>query len=86
MDDNEKLHMHNKFAIIDSKILVTGSFNWTMQAATGNQENAAVLEPSPELIKAYQDEFEKLWIQFAGNKITKERAEEVSKLAKEEAS
>ena len=36
MDDNVKLHMHNKFAIIDSKILVTGSFNWTMQAATGN--------------------------------------------------
>lgn len=39
MDDNKRFHMHNKFALIDSIILVTGSFNWTSQAVTGNQEN-----------------------------------------------
>jgi len=31
--------MHNKFAIIDKLILVTGSFNWTASAVYGNQEN-----------------------------------------------
>ena len=31
-DDNETAHMHNKFMIVDSLFLVTGSFNWTFQA------------------------------------------------------
>ena len=34
--------MHHKFAIIDGKNLITGSFNWTMQAAMGNYENVLI--------------------------------------------
>jgi len=29
LDDNKHAHMHNKYCLIDSKILITGSFNWT---------------------------------------------------------
>lgn len=29
MDKNERVHMHNKFAIVDRLVLITGSFNWT---------------------------------------------------------
>ena len=28
-DDAEHYHMHNKFMIVDSLYIVTGSFNWT---------------------------------------------------------
>jgi len=35
-DNNKRAHMHNKFAIIDGRFLVSGSFNWTAQAVTMN--------------------------------------------------
>jgi mitochondrial cardiolipin hydrolase len=28
-DDQVQYHMHNKFMVVDSLFLVTGSFNWT---------------------------------------------------------
>lgn len=36
--------MHNKFVIIDSKILMTGSLNWSESAFKKNAENVIVLE------------------------------------------
>ena len=84
MDNNKVLHMHNKFVIIDSHILVTGSFNWTSQAVTGNQENLVIIEPSQDIIKAYQSEYDKLWEQFKENKVTNEQAEEHLIAEKEE--
>jgi cardiolipin hydrolase len=60
MDDNPKFHMHNKFAIIDSGVLVTGSFNWTAQAVNGNQENLVVIE-NPLFVADYQQEYDRLW-------------------------
>lgn len=74
MDNNKILHMHNKFVIIDSHILVTGSFNWTSQAVTGNQENLVILEPAQDIIRAYQTEYDRLWEAFKENRVTKEIA------------
>jgi mitochondrial cardiolipin hydrolase len=34
--------MHHKFCIIDGKVLINGSLNWTRQASKINQENAIV--------------------------------------------
>jgi len=31
--------MHNKFAVIDETVVLTGSFNWTTPAVDSNQEN-----------------------------------------------
>ena len=42
-DNNKMAHMHNKYCLIDGQILITGSFNWTSQAVTTNQENLIIL-------------------------------------------
>jgi len=52
--------MHNKFTILDGKMLQTGSFNYTNAAATKNNENQIYLS-NPAIIEQYQKRFEELW-------------------------
>ncbi|MDA8244818.1 MAG: phospholipase D-like domain-containing protein [Elusimicrobia bacterium] len=53
----EKGAMHNKFAILDGKILETGSFNWTSNASVNSFENIAFVSDAGAL-KAYQDKYD----------------------------
>jgi len=52
--------MHNKFCIIDNKIVLTGSFNPTENGAYKNNNNLIIIE-SFYLSKNYEDEFNELW-------------------------
>lgn len=67
-DKNLFTHMHNKYVIIDRKILVTGSFNWTAQAVSRNQENIIAIQ-NEEMAEKYLADFEKLWKIFEENKV-----------------
>ncbi len=58
--DHSHYHMHNKFGIIDNRIAITGSFNWTYTATKHNQENL-VATSKFEIVKQYNVEFERLW-------------------------
>lgn len=58
--DHSRYHMHNKFGIIDKQIAITGSFNWTYTATKHNQENLLATSKY-EIVKQYNDEFERLW-------------------------
>ena len=62
-DNSAQFHMHNKYAIIDESVIVTGSFNWTTQAINNNQENLLFYEDK-DLAKQYLLEFDKLWKEF----------------------
>ncbi len=53
--------MHNKFAIIDGKIVVTGSFNWSQHADAANDENLLIVY-SEELARKYESEFWEIWM------------------------
>lgn len=52
--------MHHKFVIIDNKILISGSINWTKSAFFGNFENMLVTN-EPAIVKPFMYEFERIW-------------------------
>lgn len=56
--NNNKL-MHNKFCVIDSKLVITGSYNWTYPA-NKNHENILAIENEPLVINSYLTEFNKI--------------------------
>lgn len=49
---------HNKFAIIDGKRILTGSYNWTLKSEN-NWENLLILD-CPDLAKTYEAEWERI--------------------------
>ena len=53
--------MHNKFAVIDGKVVITGSYNWTTSAEKWNYENLVVI-PSSRVAELFEREFNRLWI------------------------
>ena len=55
--------MHHKFAIIDRRIGVIGSTNWTMQAFFGNFDSILVTNVE-KCITPYAQHFDELWLNF----------------------
>jgi mitochondrial cardiolipin hydrolase len=55
--------MHHKFAIIDSRLVLTGSYNWTRSAAEYNHENLLVTN-SKQAIGQFEKEFNRLWTEL----------------------
>ena len=63
VDNNRQARMHNKFVVIDDKMLINGSFNFTSSAYKSNNENL-VISYEHGLISSFKYEFEKLWNRF----------------------
>lgn len=53
--------MHNKFAVIDEKVVITGSFNWTVSAEKRNDENIVIIKGDRETSTRFRERFEHLW-------------------------
>jgi phosphatidylserine/phosphatidylglycerophosphate/cardiolipin synthase-like enzyme len=59
LDGNPSL-MHDKIAVIDNGTVATGSFNWTANADTRNNENLVIIKSS-ELNSKFESEFQKIY-------------------------
>ncbi len=55
--DDKHAIAHNKIMIIEDRVVLTGSFNFSMAAENKNAENLLVIEDRPELTGAYRDNF-----------------------------
>jgi phosphatidylserine/phosphatidylglycerophosphate/cardiolipin synthase-like enzyme len=54
--------MHHKVIIIDQKVVITGSYNFTESAETTNDENVVIIF-SPEIAVKYTEEFQRVYQQ-----------------------
>ena len=61
-DKNSGL-MHQKFAVIDRSVVLTGSYNWTASADKFNHENLLLFSDAAPLADDYRKEFFLLWDQ-----------------------
>lgn len=52
---------HNKLAVFDNAIIVTGSYNWTENASKYNSENCGFITDEPEAVKQITKEINHLW-------------------------
>jgi phosphatidylserine/phosphatidylglycerophosphate/cardiolipin synthase-like enzyme len=55
--DAEHAIAHNKVMIIDQRVVVTGSYNFTNQAEGENAENVVIVKGQPDVAKRYRDNF-----------------------------
>ncbi len=63
--------MHDKFMVMDSVDVETGSFNYTLAAVRENAENALLLRDVPDLAASYLAEWQRLWEESRPDAVTK---------------
>ncbi|MFQ6041650.1 MAG: phospholipase D-like domain-containing protein [Candidatus Poribacteria bacterium] len=59
--DNNRWILHHKVIIIDGETVITGSFNFSNNAAKTNEENILIISGNRAIAKAYLDEFARLY-------------------------
>jgi mitochondrial cardiolipin hydrolase len=52
--------MHHKFVILDASLVLTGSYNWTVESERDNYENMVVVRDLTT-VRQFKEEFEVLW-------------------------
>lgn len=58
--DGNGSFMHDKLIIVDNRIVITGSLNFSSSADEANDENVIIVD-NPEIAALYLQEFERIW-------------------------
>ncbi|MFA7133563.1 MAG: phospholipase D-like domain-containing protein [archaeon] len=59
-------YMHNKYTIIDMNLVATGSFNYSNNADTRNEENLVFIQ-SEDVASAFKKNFDEIWSKSNAN-------------------
>ena len=60
--DGNPASMHHKVIIIDDRVVITGSYNFSQSAKMRNDENTLIIH-STEIAALYLEEFERVWLE-----------------------
>ena len=58
--DTQGGSLHHKFCVGDGQAVITGSFNWSVNADQRNAENFVILRLS-YVVRTFEEEFQRLW-------------------------
>lgn len=58
--DKSDYLMHHKFVVVDDRLVMTGSYNFSRGGMGTNRENLVVVY-HPHIVEAYKEEFEEMW-------------------------
>ena len=58
--DGNPSFMHHKFIVVDERIVITGSMNYSTNAEESNDENVIIID-NAEIARLYIQEFERVW-------------------------
>lgn len=62
--DGNPSFLHHKLIVVDDRIVITGSMNYSTNAEESNDENVIIIE-NPEIAALYIQEFDRVWGQGA---------------------
>jgi phosphatidylserine/phosphatidylglycerophosphate/cardiolipin synthase-like enzyme len=60
--DGNPSFLHHKLIVVDERIVITGSLNYSTSADESNDENVIIID-NPEIAALYIQEFERVWSQ-----------------------
>jgi phosphatidylserine/phosphatidylglycerophosphate/cardiolipin synthase-like enzyme len=58
--DGNPNFLHDKFIIVDDRIVITGSLNYSTNAEESNDENVLIID-NAEIARLYLQEFARVW-------------------------
>jgi phosphatidylserine/phosphatidylglycerophosphate/cardiolipin synthase-like enzyme len=58
--DGNPSFLHHKVIVVDERIVITGSMNFSTNAEESNDENVIIID-NPEIARLYIQEFERVW-------------------------
>ena len=58
--DGNPAFLHDKVIVVDERIVITGSLNFSTNAEESNDENVIIID-NPEIARLYMQEFQRVW-------------------------
>jgi phosphatidylserine/phosphatidylglycerophosphate/cardiolipin synthase-like enzyme len=58
--DGNPAFLHDKVIVVDERIVITGSLNFSTNAEESNDENVIIID-NADIARLYMQEFERIW-------------------------